>query len=74
MPHMVHFKRTPVWAAMLTRRDRLNIRWLRFTLFQNASSRSFLRRSQRTARLRNRSLPRPPHAHAAEPRTVDTSI
>jgi hypothetical protein len=30
MPHMVHFKRTPVWAAMLTRRDRLNIRWLRF--------------------------------------------
>jgi hypothetical protein len=27
---MVHFKRTPVWAAMLTRRDRLNIRWLRF--------------------------------------------
>jgi len=31
MPHMVHFKCTPVWAAMLTRRDRLNIRWLRFT-------------------------------------------
>ena len=30
-PHMAHFKRTPVWAAMLTRRDRLNIRWLRFT-------------------------------------------
>ena len=29
-PHMAHFKRTPQWAAMLTRRDRLNIRWLRF--------------------------------------------
>ena len=27
---MAHFKRTPIWAAMLTQRDRLNIRWLRF--------------------------------------------